>query len=400
MAISRPFAYNTGSTISGTVQVGNLAIGTPDVGFQATGLEWWNGPDEELGYVIGYQVPDDSQPTPISGVTASVQFWRSTALDEASFIEIANYVTGQSFTSGYDASIYLTSNGYWNSWNVITPTPTPTNTATPTLTPTNTATPNVTPTITPTNTTTPTLTPTNTITRTVTPSITPTNTITPSTTPTIQSTFITNTTQLGNNSTVTFNNVAIGGPGLIVVTVNSKGGFILNSATIAGVSGAIVSYYNTDDDSVSAIISASITASITTATIGLVFATTTNAVNIGTYRITNNVSFTSVGYNYTNWMDAGTSRNLTISSIPTSNTKVVITTVTETGITGGFQNISFSSTPSTTRNYFQQAANTPVPFYSAAGGLTRLDAGTTSLTITTSFSAGSSQGSIVSVVFN
>ena len=49
MATLRPFAYNTGSSISGTEQVGDLAVGFPTSGFGATGLEWWNGPDENLG---------------------------------------------------------------------------------------------------------------------------------------------------------------------------------------------------------------------------------------------------------------------------------------------------------------------------------------------------------------
>jgi len=66
MATSRPFAYNTGTGITGTDQVGNLAVGTPTVGFTATGLEWWNGPDEDLGYVIACQVPTDTQPTPVA----------------------------------------------------------------------------------------------------------------------------------------------------------------------------------------------------------------------------------------------------------------------------------------------------------------------------------------------
>ena len=65
MATSRPFAYNTGVGITGTTQVGNLAIGYPTSGFEGTGLEWWTGPDLDLGYVIAQSVPNDSQPTPV-----------------------------------------------------------------------------------------------------------------------------------------------------------------------------------------------------------------------------------------------------------------------------------------------------------------------------------------------
>jgi hypothetical protein len=63
MSTTRPFSYNTGSTIPGTIQVGDLAVGYPTSGF--TGMEWWNGPDEDLGYVIAQPVPNDSQPTPV-----------------------------------------------------------------------------------------------------------------------------------------------------------------------------------------------------------------------------------------------------------------------------------------------------------------------------------------------
>jgi len=61
MSTTRPFSYNTGSPIAGTIQVGDLAVGYPTSGY--TGMEWWNGPDEDLGYVIAQPVPDDSQPT-------------------------------------------------------------------------------------------------------------------------------------------------------------------------------------------------------------------------------------------------------------------------------------------------------------------------------------------------
>lgn len=67
MATSRPFAYNIGGSISGTLQVGSLAIGTPTMGFESTGLEWWNGPDEDLGYVIALPVGLDNQSTPVPG---------------------------------------------------------------------------------------------------------------------------------------------------------------------------------------------------------------------------------------------------------------------------------------------------------------------------------------------
>jgi len=162
MATSRPFAYNLGAPILGTIQVGTLAVGTPTSGF-TNSPQFWNGPDEDLGYVIAAPQSGNTQPTPISGVTASIGFFRTDDFTDNSFIILAQYVsneygTPQIFSSGNDASTWLTANGYWNSWIFLTPTPTPT----PTITPTNTITP----------------------TKTVTPSVTPTNTITPTKTPT------------------------------------------------------------------------------------------------------------------------------------------------------------------------------------------------------------------------
>ena len=83
------------------------------------------------------------------------------------------------------------------------------------------------------------------------------------------------------------------------------------------------------------------------------------------------------------------------------NTKTVITTVTETGLTGPIgQDITFTSSPSTTRNYYQQAANTPTPYYVAAAGTTTLNPGVTSLTITANFSGLSNKGSMIGLAFN
>ena len=64
MAKATAFAYNTGSPISGTVQVGSLAVGIPTSGFGSTGLTHWNGPDQDLGYVIAYSAPSNNHPTP------------------------------------------------------------------------------------------------------------------------------------------------------------------------------------------------------------------------------------------------------------------------------------------------------------------------------------------------
>jgi hypothetical protein len=68
MATTRPFAYNPSQTpISGATQIGDLAIGYPSVGFTNSGLQWWNGPDEELGYVVCKPIPLDNQPTSVPG---------------------------------------------------------------------------------------------------------------------------------------------------------------------------------------------------------------------------------------------------------------------------------------------------------------------------------------------
>ena len=64
MATARPFAYNTGSQISGTTQVGDLAVGFPASGF-TDNPQFWNGPNEELGYVIAVPVSGNTQPTQV-----------------------------------------------------------------------------------------------------------------------------------------------------------------------------------------------------------------------------------------------------------------------------------------------------------------------------------------------
>ena len=123
MPTARPFAYNPGSPISGTIQVGDLAVGTPSS--PIGNPPFWNGPDEELGYVIAVPVSGNTQPTPMSGVSASVGFYRTETFSDNEFIDLSQYVSieysnPQSFTAASDASIWLTNNGFWNSYPTLT----------------------------------------------------------------------------------------------------------------------------------------------------------------------------------------------------------------------------------------------------------------------------------------
>jgi len=120
MATARPFAYNLGAGITGTTQVGSLAVGTPTAGFTSS-PQFWNGPDEDLGYVIAHPVSSGTQPTPVPGITAYLGFNRTSVKTDPAFITLAQYVastysTPQSFTTANEASLWLTDNGFWNSY--------------------------------------------------------------------------------------------------------------------------------------------------------------------------------------------------------------------------------------------------------------------------------------------
>jgi uncharacterized delta-60 repeat protein len=105
-------------TISGTTQAGTLALGTTqqDYSVRPGGVTWWMGPDEDLGYIIAFPVPNNTQPTPINGVTASVKFSRSTQLTEASFVNLVNTVYNLSGLYEYNSTTLLSwpssSSGY------------------------------------------------------------------------------------------------------------------------------------------------------------------------------------------------------------------------------------------------------------------------------------------------
>ena len=120
MATARPFAYNPSQTIiPGVSLFGYLSVGDIGTG-KITGLTTWNGPNEDLGYVIAKVVPGNTQPTPISGVSASVGFYRSSTFSEASFFYIVNRGLHLNYSVGTDASFYLLNNGYWTNYPSVT----------------------------------------------------------------------------------------------------------------------------------------------------------------------------------------------------------------------------------------------------------------------------------------
>jgi len=192
MSTSRPFAYNPSPnpSISGTTQTGDIAIGVnPTLNYfgGAGGVQWWQGPDEELGYIVAKPIPPLTQPNPLN-IPAGVAFGRSLFTEEAFILLAESLSSGTTFATGNNASTWLTDNGYWNTWVFITPTATvtPTITQTPTstlgVTPTSTPTPTITETST--NTPTPTETPASTTTSTPASTTTPTPTETPASTTT------------------------------------------------------------------------------------------------------------------------------------------------------------------------------------------------------------------------
>lgn len=120
MPTTKPFAYNTGSTISNTQQIGNLAIATG--GTIGGNVTWWMGPDEDLGYVIAVPVSGGTQPTN-AGLNAFLGFYRTQSKTESNFISFCNYLSNgtESFQTGFEALQWLFSQGYWGSFPNVQP---------------------------------------------------------------------------------------------------------------------------------------------------------------------------------------------------------------------------------------------------------------------------------------
>jgi hypothetical protein len=123
MATTRLFArYTGGGTPSGTERYGDLLVGVDasnPYNSNYSGVKWWSGADEDLGYIIATTVATEDQPTPNDGNTGSVGFFRTDNFDDNEFIDLVKVVSGYQATSAIDAKTWLESNGYWTSYSDI-----------------------------------------------------------------------------------------------------------------------------------------------------------------------------------------------------------------------------------------------------------------------------------------
>ncbi len=112
MPTSRLFAYYTGSELAGTAKYGNLSVATTRKKDNSNygGVRWWNGPDEDPGYVIAYAREALLEPG----------FRRTQVKTEQTFLNLVNSLpqrAGQApFVSGASAVTWLNANGFWTSF--------------------------------------------------------------------------------------------------------------------------------------------------------------------------------------------------------------------------------------------------------------------------------------------
>lgn len=117
MAYARPFTHTASTQPSYSEIIGSAAeeyifISAPEAipgvfdGYfsdftRSSGFEWWNGPDESEGYIIGVRVATFDHPTP-DGNIGNVKFWRTQKLSESSFLALGNRILGTTYSIDKD----------------------------------------------------------------------------------------------------------------------------------------------------------------------------------------------------------------------------------------------------------------------------------------------------------
>ena len=117
MATNRSFAYNSGSAVPGTTQVGFIAAGLSGPIKYNSELTWWPGPDEDLGYIICHTSGARTAAQGTIAVPApTIGFWRSALKTDVSFLSLCNGLFNQGFVNTGTALSWLNTNGYWTSY--------------------------------------------------------------------------------------------------------------------------------------------------------------------------------------------------------------------------------------------------------------------------------------------
>ena len=123
-----PVAYNTGSTISGTLQVGNIAVGNTNQDYSNLGgLQWWASTDLDQGFAIVAPNPAGNTSNPLS-IPCFLSFWNTdtnlavgTNFTVRGFTELASYIKNTQYSTYQTAYDALTNDGIWTNFDPNTP---------------------------------------------------------------------------------------------------------------------------------------------------------------------------------------------------------------------------------------------------------------------------------------
>ena len=129
MATSRVFCYNpVPIDIPNTESIGSMSVatGTINAGFYTNvNLQWWNGPDEDLGYIIAYvdssgDRPNAPERTFLTNYVCNIGFFRSAAKTDQSFVDLVKIISASSsLILASQSKTWLNNNGYWTSYSPI-----------------------------------------------------------------------------------------------------------------------------------------------------------------------------------------------------------------------------------------------------------------------------------------
>ena len=129
MATSRSFCYNPVSIdIPNTESIGSMSVATGTINssfYTNVNLQWWNGPDEDLGYVIAYVDPSGDRPnaperTFLTNYVCNIGFFRSAAKTEQSFVDLVQIISAStSLILASQSKTWLNNNGYWTSYSTV-----------------------------------------------------------------------------------------------------------------------------------------------------------------------------------------------------------------------------------------------------------------------------------------